>query len=196
MVKTGPFTAEFVLLDIGEPGAFGGNPPFWHEALAAMPDAPLPFLDSTTIPARRAAAGLPCERDTLLREVAGAFYELLALEFVPRLTAWHRQSGYPQDVTAQTLLQIASFESNHLRGRGVPASMSASSLGWPPTLCNPISGSDVSNTSYTPMMAACACGRARPMARYSLWRKTGQGWMEKGCGWPPMPRPRQAGPRT
>lgn len=51
---------------------------------------------------------------------AGLFYLLLALEFPPRLAAWHRRLGYPQAVTAQTIHQLASFEQNHLRGRGAP----------------------------------------------------------------------------
>ncbi len=48
----------------------------------------------------------------------GLFYLLLALEFPPRLAAWHRQLGYPPEVTAATIRQLASFEQNHLRGRG------------------------------------------------------------------------------
>lgn len=51
---------------------------------------------------------------------AGMFYELLALEFATRLAARHRQLGYPDSVTAQTIQQIASYESNHLRGCGEP----------------------------------------------------------------------------
>ena len=154
-------TASTVLRDIQEPGAYGGNPPFWEEAMAALPAGTLPFLDLAAIPARRAAVGLPAERDALLLDVAatvaadaalrcfawylhwrvfvvpergspwgapslinrlggraGAFYELLALEFAPRLTAWHRHLGYPQAVTTQTLQQIASYEGNHIRGQG------------------------------------------------------------------------------
>jgi hypothetical protein len=154
--------AQTVLQDIQEPAAYGGNPPFWAEALAALPAGILPFLDPATLSARRAAAGLPAGHDaglagmaatvaadpalrclawylhwrmfiapehdipwgapSLLRhlgERAGTFYMLLALEFAPRLSAWHRQLGYPQTVTDQTLRQITAFESNHLRGRGV-----------------------------------------------------------------------------
>ena len=156
-------TADAVLREILEPGAYGGQPPLWAEAMSAMPEGALPFLDPAAIPARRAAAGLPAERDALLLGVAaaadsdaalrcfawylhwrvfvvpeqgvpwgaplliqrlgeraGAFYEVLALEFVPRLTVWHRHLGYPRTVTAQTIQQIASFETNHLRGRGHP----------------------------------------------------------------------------
>ena len=51
---------------------------------------------------------------------AGLFYQLLALEFAPCLARWHRQLGYPATVTAETVQQIASYESNHLRGRGEP----------------------------------------------------------------------------
>ncbi len=55
-----------------------------------------------------------------LGEHAGMFYELLALEFPPRLAAWHQRLGYPAAVTAQTIRQITCFEQNHLRGRGAP----------------------------------------------------------------------------
>ncbi len=150
-----------VLRDFLEPGAYGGNPAFWDEAMASLPVGVLPMLDPAAIPARRAAAGLPADRDGLLRAVAatvasdpalsrfawylhwrtfvapehgvpwgaptlasrlgaqaGAFYELLALEFAPRLAAWHRHLGYPREVTEQTIQQISAFEGNHLRGRG------------------------------------------------------------------------------
>lgn len=156
-------TAESVLSAIQEPEAYAGQPPFWREAMAAMPAGMPPFLDAGTLSRRRAAIGLPAERDevlgalaarvaadaalrhfawylhwrvfvapehgvpwgppTLIRRLgdgAGLFYELLALEFAPRLTAWHRRQGYPPSVTAQTLEQVAAFEGNHLRGRGVP----------------------------------------------------------------------------
>jgi hypothetical protein len=55
-----------------------------------------------------------------LGEQAGMFYELLALEFPAALRAWHRRLGYPEPVTVETVQQIASFEQNHLRGRGRP----------------------------------------------------------------------------
>ena len=157
----GAATENAVLRDIQEPGAFGGKPAFWDEAMAALPAGVLPFLDPGAIAARRAAADLPAERDDLLLDVAstvasdpalsrfawylhwrvfvvpqrgmpwgppplarrlgvraGTFYELLALEFVPRLSAWHRHLGYPPDVTTQTIRQLAAFEGNHFRGRG------------------------------------------------------------------------------
>ncbi|MEI6168101.1 MAG: acyltransferase domain-containing protein [bacterium] len=156
-------TAQAVLEGIRETTAYGGAPMFWDQAMAEMPAGPLPFLEPADVPARRAAAGLPAERDVLLTgiaavidadpalrslawylhwrvfvapqhgapwgapsllprlgEQAGLFYLLLSLEFVPRLTIWHRHLGYPGTVTRQTLQQIASFEGNHLRGRGRP----------------------------------------------------------------------------
>ena len=165
-------TAQAVLESIHEPTTYGGNPPFWEQAMAEMPAGRLPFLDPATVSARRAAAGLPAERDALLTEMAsmlstdpalrglawylhwrvfvapqhgapwgppslvprlgdqaGAFYLLLSLEFAPRLTAWHRQLGYPGSVTSQTLQQISSYEGNHLRGRGCPG-MYASQFSW------------------------------------------------------------------
>lgn len=146
-----------------EPGAFGGKPEHWEEAMAAMPAGLPPFLDPTALPGRRAAVGLPSERDPVLREMAervakdpallryawylhwfmfslpvrgvpwgapslekrlgrrcGLFYELLALEFFPRLSVWHREAGYPETVTADTARQVASFDSNHVRGEGCP----------------------------------------------------------------------------
>jgi len=155
--------AKTVLQGIQEPNAFGGTPAQWDAAMAAFPGARPAFLDPTTLPARRAAAGLLPERDTLLQEVAalvaadpallrfawylhwrvfvapehgapwgapslierlgmraGMFYELLALEFPPRLRDWHERLGYPPEVTDETLQQIASYEENHLRGRGRP----------------------------------------------------------------------------
>lgn len=156
-------SAKSVLEAIREPGAFGGAPGEWDAAMAAMPAGLPPFLDRATLSARRAAAGLPTERDALLGAVAaevaqdlalrrfawylhwrvfevpergapwgapslvgrlgqraGLFYELLSLEFAPRLAAWHAKLGYPSSVTAQTVRQIPSFENNHLRGRGFP----------------------------------------------------------------------------
>ncbi len=155
--------AREVLNAIGEPGAYGGSPPLWNEAMSAMPDGAIPFLDLSALPARRAGSGLPAARDSLLRDMvvtlsadralqcfawylhwrvfvapehgspwgppslisrlgkqAGMLYELLALEFEPRLAAWHRRLGYPRSVTEQTVLQITSYEANHLRGRGGP----------------------------------------------------------------------------
>jgi len=155
--------AEDVLKALDEPAAHGGNPPFWNEAMTAMPEGPLPFLAPETLAARREQNGLPAARDPLLREMAatvaadppllalawylhwrvfvipgrgvswgappltgrlgsraGMFYELLALEFAPRLAARHREWGYPASVTAQTVKQVAAYESNHLRGRGEP----------------------------------------------------------------------------
>jgi hypothetical protein len=57
---------------------------------------------------------------TRLGDQAGLFYLLLALDFAPALSARHRVLGYPDSVTTQTLMQIASYESNHLRGEGKP----------------------------------------------------------------------------
>ncbi len=154
---------ETVFAALQEASAFGGAPPFWAEALSAMPAGPLPFLDPAGIPARRSASGLPPERDaplgalavtvagdTALRCLAwylhwimfiainkgapwgapallsrlgtqaGLFYELLALPFASRLAVWHRQLGYPPEVTTQTVRQISSFDANHLRGHGYP----------------------------------------------------------------------------
>jgi len=51
---------------------------------------------------------------------AGLFYMLLALEFPPRLHAYHRSLGYPVEVTGDTIRQLACYESNHLRGCGTP----------------------------------------------------------------------------
>jgi hypothetical protein len=158
-----PHGAKAVLTDLLEPQAYGGNPPHWDEAMAALPEGPLRFLDAAAVPARRAAADLPADRDAALRksasaaaadpalrafawylhwrvfvapqhgppwgppplvqrlgDLAGSFYELLALEFVPRLHAWHRALGYPPAVTRETVQQIASYEGNHLRGVGRP----------------------------------------------------------------------------
>lgn len=151
-------TAKSVLADILEPGAMGGAPAHWDAALAAMPTV---FPDVAAVPARRAAVGLPAEREAALcalaREVAdepalrcfawyahwrtfvkseaewglpvmtrrlgdraGLFYELLALEFPVALAKWHRQLGYPADVTTETVQQIVGFDANHLRGEGRP----------------------------------------------------------------------------
>ncbi len=161
-----------VLGNILEPDAFGGAPAHWDAAMAAMPADASGIFDADVIPARRAAADLPPERDALLCETAatvaadpalrllawylhwrifvapehgtihgaphlvqrlgdraGLFYELLSLEFAPRLAAWHRKLGYPGSVTAETIKQIACFEGNHLRGRGMPG-MYTSQFTW------------------------------------------------------------------
>ena len=49
---------------------------------------------------------------------AGLFYQLLSLEWEPRLRAYHKKLGYPSKVTDETLEQIQSYEANHLRGKG------------------------------------------------------------------------------
>ncbi len=162
MTREVPKAGE-VLRALGEPAAFGGAPPFFDEAMAALPAEAPPFLDPGTIVARREQNALPAARDGLLRDMAaaiaadramrafawylhwrvfvapgrgvpwgapalirrlgrraGMFHELLALEFAPRLAAWHRRLGYPASATAQTVRQIASFDDNHIRGRGEP----------------------------------------------------------------------------
>lgn len=58
-----------VLRAIQEPEIFGGAPPRWDEAMAAMPENLPAFLDVAALSERRAAAGLPAARDPLLREV-------------------------------------------------------------------------------------------------------------------------------
>lgn len=155
--------ARWVLEGIQEPGAFGGNPAHWEEAMAALPAGIPAFLDPANLPSRRAGVGLPPGRDEALRGMAalvandpallrfawylhwfmfelpghgvpwgapelrnrlgrrcGMFYELLALEFLPRLALWHRTLGYPGEVTAATARQVAMFDGNHVRGTGEP----------------------------------------------------------------------------
>ena len=58
--------------------------------------------------------------ETRLGALAGAFYQLLSLEFPARLTAVHRQRNYPPATTAETLQQLAAFDGNYRRGRGCP----------------------------------------------------------------------------
>jgi hypothetical protein len=53
-----------------------------------------------------------------LGPAAGLFYMLLALEFPPRLRAYHRGFGYPEEVTRETIRQLSCYEFNHLHGRG------------------------------------------------------------------------------
>ncbi len=62
--------AKTILATIQEPDAFGGTPPFWDEAMDAMPEARLPFLNPDTLPARCAAVGLAPDRHVLLANVA------------------------------------------------------------------------------------------------------------------------------
>jgi hypothetical protein len=63
-------SAEAVLSAIGEPGAYGGKPPFWMDAMAARGPGTPPFLDLSTLATRREAAGLPEDRDALLVDMA------------------------------------------------------------------------------------------------------------------------------
>ncbi len=156
-------SSRWVLESLMEPGAFGGKPEHWEEAMAALPAGLPPFLDPAALPGRRAAVGLPSARDSVLLEMAervakdpallryawylywfmfpvpvrgvpwgapslekrlgrqsGLFYELIALEFFPRLALWHRKAGYPESVTVETARQVALFDDNHMRGEGVP----------------------------------------------------------------------------
>lgn len=50
--------------------------------------------------------------------LTGAFFLLLALEFKPALAARHQAWGYPEDVTAACLSQVAGYLDNHQRGTG------------------------------------------------------------------------------
>ena len=59
--------AHEVLNAIREPGAFGGNPPLWAEAMAAMPAGKPEFLDPAALSARRAAGGLAAALIPFLR---------------------------------------------------------------------------------------------------------------------------------
>lgn len=52
--------------------------------------------------------------------LSGGLYLLLALEFAPRLQALHRRRGYPEAVTAETVLEARCFDGNHRAGAGRP----------------------------------------------------------------------------
>lgn len=78
-------TVAETLAQIQEPQAFGGQPAHWDEAMAAMPDGPLPFLDPTALPARRRAAALPDDHDPLLLAVAAS----VAADPALRQFAWY-----------------------------------------------------------------------------------------------------------
>jgi len=58
--------------------------------------------------------------ETRLGNMAGQFYMLLSLEWASVLRAYHEKLGYPSQVTEDTLVQIVSYEENHLRGNGGP----------------------------------------------------------------------------
>ncbi len=76
--------------------------------------------------------GVPWGAPTLearLGALAGAFYQLLALEFPARLAEVHRQRNYPAQTTAETIQQILAFDGNHRRGRGRPG-IYASQFCW------------------------------------------------------------------
>lgn len=62
--------ASTVLAGVLEPSAWGGCPAHWDEALAAMPEGGLPFLDPGSIPGRRQAAGLTEDHDAALLAIA------------------------------------------------------------------------------------------------------------------------------
>jgi hypothetical protein len=74
-----------VLRAVQEPDGFGGAPPHWESALAAMPAGVPEFLDAAALPGRRAAAGLPAERDLPLCELAATVAHDPAL----RRFAWY-----------------------------------------------------------------------------------------------------------
>jgi hypothetical protein len=57
---------------------------------------------------------------TRLGDLAGAFYQLLSLAFPEALAQVHRHRGYPAEVTAETIQQLASYDGNHRRAFGRP----------------------------------------------------------------------------
>lgn len=77
--------AKSVLHGILEPDAFGGAPTHWEAAMAAAPAGLPEFLDPATLATRRAAVGLPTERDAALRGVA----EAVAHDPALRRFAWY-----------------------------------------------------------------------------------------------------------
>jgi len=80
--------AKTILEMIQEPAAFGGNPPFWAEAMAVMPSERAPFLDPNTIPARCAAVGVAADRQALLTSVAATIAADPALSTVAWYLHW------------------------------------------------------------------------------------------------------------
>ncbi len=70
-------------------------------------------------PEQGAPWGAP-DLTTRLADLSGALYLLVALEFIPALTAWHRKLGYSASVTDETLRQLSCFEWYHLNGTGLP----------------------------------------------------------------------------
>jgi len=110
--------------------AAAGLPPERDEALLALADEvrkdPALFLfawylhwRAFVVPERGVPWGAP-ELFERLGERSGLFYTLLVLGFAPALAARHRECGYPADVTAETLQQVAIFDRNHSRARGLP----------------------------------------------------------------------------
>jgi hypothetical protein len=62
--------------------------------------------------------------EPVLKEQSGAFYLLIALGLVPRVLELHRKMGVSEDITRETLQQIACYSRNYRRmtdgGLGIP----------------------------------------------------------------------------
>ena len=61
---------------------------------------------------------------------AGLFYVLVALDWVPRLRAWHRSLGIPEAITRNTARQIGGYLDNYRRAHGGKPGLFTSQLGW------------------------------------------------------------------
>ena len=61
---------------------------------------------------------------------SGLFFVLIALAWVPRLRAWHRTLGIPEEVTRETCLQVRCFMDNYVRAHSGRPGLFIGQLAW------------------------------------------------------------------
>ncbi len=61
---------------------------------------------------------------------SGLFFVLVALAWVPRLRAWHRTLGIPEEVTRETCLQVRCFMDNYVRAHSGRPGLFIGQLAW------------------------------------------------------------------
>ena len=89
----------------------------WHYSWRVWEDSDRSFLSVPRL-------------ETVLGENAGLFYVLIALDWVPRLRAWHRSLGIPGAVTRETCQQVASYMGNYARAFGGRPGVFMGQLSW------------------------------------------------------------------
>jgi hypothetical protein len=72
----------------------------------------------------------PPSLQATLGDRGGLLYVLIALDWVPRLRAWHQSLGYPEDVTRATARQVGCFMDNYRRAHGGRSGIFIGQMSW------------------------------------------------------------------